>query len=355
MTAATESAKTGTLVVRAFASDDREAWDAFVRRHDRGTFFHLVGWKDAVERVFGHESKYVVAERDGALVGAMPLFLVRSPFTGTNLVSVPYAVYGGPLATDSTALEGLLEHAKREAHDNRVGCLELRYLEAPSEDDGVPSELYTTFIRELCDSPDDTLSLLPKKARAAARQGLERHGLELAAGAWYLDDLHGLFHANKRSLGSPGLPLAWFQALLEAFEDDCVVHVVRKDWRPVAAVMSFRFGDQFLPYYSGKTPEANAWNVDNFLYWQLMTDAVRRGHRVFDFGRSRRDTGAYQFKKNQGFEPRELGYRYHLVKRKHVPKFNPSNPKLNLPRRAWSKLPMFVSKRLGGWLSRYLP
>lgn len=344
-----------TLVVEELGELRRGAWDAFVRRAPTGTPFHLLAWRRAVERIFGHEALYLLARRGEELVGVLPLFRIRSPFVGRNLLSVPYAVYGGIVAVEDEAAAALLAEASRIAHAERVGCMELRYLHEPKGDAAPTTDLYSTFLRELPATADDCLGILPKKARAAARQGRDKHQLELAGGEWYLEDFFDLFTRNKRQLGSPGLPLAWFRALTEELGSECMVHVVRHDLVPVAAVISLRFGASFLPYYSGKREEANQWNVDNFLYWQLMEEAVRQGARIFDFGRSRKDSGPFAFKKNQGFEPTTLNYRYHLVRHKTPPHFNPSNPKLALPRRIWTRIPLFAARLLARPLSRYLP
>jgi FemAB-related protein (PEP-CTERM system-associated) len=343
------------LVVEELGSAAHAAWDAFVRRAPTGTPFHLLAWRRAVERVFGHEPLYLVARRGEEIVGVLPLFHIRSPFVGRNLLSVPYAVYGGIVAVDDEAARALLAEASKIAHAERVGCMELRYLHEPQGDAAPSTDLYSTFLRELPATADDCLGILPKKARAAARAGRDKHALELGSGEWYLEDFFELFTRNKRQLGSPGLPLIWFRTLCEEFGRECVVHVVRHELRPVAAVLSLRFGATFLPYYSGKLEEANQWSVDNFLYWQLMEEAVRSGARIFDFGRSRKDSGPYAFKKNQGFEPTTLHYRYHLVRHKKPPHFNPSNPKLALPRRIWTKMPFWAARALARPLSRYLP
>jgi hypothetical protein len=100
----------------------------------------------------------------------------------------------------------------------------------------------------------------------------------------------------------------------------------------------------------------NSTGVNNFIYCKIMEWAVERGFRVFDFGRSRRDTGPAAFKKNMGFEAEPLHYQYCLLtENAHLPVFNPSNPKLDLPRRIWSRLPPIVTRSLSGPLSRYLP
>ena len=80
------------------------------------------------------------------------------------------------------------------------------------------------------------------------------------------------------------------------------------------------------------------------------------GFTRFDFGRSRVDSGPAHFKRNMGFVAEPLHYEYLLLAADaKIPEFHPGNPKLDLPRRIWSKVPMFAANRLGARLSRYLP
>ena len=67
--------------------------------------------------------------------------------------------------------------------------------------------------------------------------------------------------------------------------------------------MSFYFRDEVLPYYAGDTRGARDLAANDFKYWELMRRACERGMRVFDYGRSKRGTGSFDFKKNWGFEP----------------------------------------------------
>ena len=59
-------------------------------------------------------------------------------------------------------------------------------------------------------------------------------------------------------------------------------------------------------------------------YWELMRLCLRaRGLKVFDYGRSKLNTGSYAFKKNWGFEPTPLHHEYQLYKTDSVPQNNP--------------------------------
>ena len=78
-----------------------------------------------------------------------------------------------------------------------------------------------------------------------------------------------------------------------------------------------------------------------------MRRAGEKGIRVFDFGRSKLDTGSYSFKKNWGFDPQPLYYEYQLHKVKEMPDHNPLNPKYRLFIQAWQRMPLVLANFIG--------
>ena len=126
------------------------------------------------------------------------------------------------------------------------------------------------------------------------------------------------------------------------------------DGRLISGVLSFYFRDEILPYYAGDTEDARGLAGNDFKYWELMRRACERGYRVFDYGRSKVGTGPYDFKRNWGFEPQPLAYRYRLVKADRVPENNPNNPKYRLFIEAWRRLPLPVANFLGPHIVRNL-
>ncbi|MBI3820963.1 MAG: FemAB family PEP-CTERM system-associated protein [Planctomycetes bacterium] len=340
-------------VARARVADEAEM-EAWVLASPRTCFWHLPAWMRAVRAVFPIEDCSLLARRGGRVVGVLPLGLCETLTLGQNLISVPYGVYGGPAGDDETVEMALFEYAKTMAEKERVGCLELRQRDRRIQ--GLPeSDLYVTFEKALPATPDETLQQLPRKARAAARQARDKYQLTFDEGMWFIDDFYALFSRNKHHLGSPPLPKAFFEQLRDEFAGSIYLHIVRHNIKPIGGVMSFKFGDRLLPYYSGGIAEYEHMQCNNFLYWKLMEWGVERGFRSFDFGRSRRDSGPFHFKRNQGFEPQSLHYAYHLVRNREIPRFNPSNPAFDLPRRMWQRLPMPLHEWLGGKLSRFLP
>lgn len=340
------------VTVRPFAPADAAAWDAFVADCPDATFFHRIGWKTAIEESFGHRTHYLCAERDGALCGVLPLVQIKSRLFGNSLISTAFTVYGGPAAVDDAARRALDAAARDLAQRLDVDHLEYRS-RVPRHPDLVSrDDLYVTFRKPLDADPEKNLAAIPRKQRAMVRKGIKA-GLtsELDAG---VDRLHHIYAASVRNLGTPVFAKRYFHALTRAFGADCDIVTILHGDQAVASVMNFYFRDEVIPYYGGGLPEARAVAANDFMYWEVMRRACERGFRLFDFGRSKRDTGAYSFKKHWGFEPAPLAYEFLLRRGGDVPDVNPLNPKYRLAIAAWKRLPLPVAKAIGPLIVRNL-
>jgi FemAB-related protein (PEP-CTERM system-associated) len=328
------------------------AWNAYVEAHPAATFFHLAEWRQWLADVYGHRAYFLAYQCAGRVVGILPLAEVRSLLFGHSLCSLPFCVYGGAVA-DTPAIARLLEdHAAGLADRRGVDHLELRNLDG-ARDDWPGKELYVTFRKAILPDPEANLLAIPRKQRAVVRKGMEA-GLTSVID----DDIQRFFPiyaTSVRNHGTPVFPRRHFSRLLELFGSRCeVTTVVNTDGVALSSVMSFYFRDEVLPYYGGGLVEARNQKAFDFMYWEVLRRAAGRGLQTFDYGRSKLGTGSFSFKKNWGFEPQPLPYRYHLVKRKAVPDINPLNPRFQLFIAGWRRLPVPVANFLGPWLSRSL-
>jgi predicted N-acyltransferase len=213
-----------------------------------------------------------------------------------------------------------------------------------------------TFEKSLPESHEEVLASMKKDERRLVRRAADTHGLEVREGAHFLDELTELFHSSKRRLGSPGLPRAWFAALLEELPGEVALHAVRRGDETLAVSLSFVDGDSLRMYYIGTAEGANeSYATTSFLISELQRWAIERGLRVFDLGRSRRDAGAARFKRNQGFTAAPLHYAHGLVRDTGLPSFHPSNPRTAVLRRTWARLPRAVCVALSEQVAPYLP
>ena len=327
-------------------------WDSYVQHHTEGSLFHLSKWKEVVETTFGHQSHYLAAYTQGQIVGVFPLFEMKSMLFGHFMVSVPFAELGGPLADNENVREMLLNRAVEIATSNGTAYLEMKNI---SPINGLPKkDLYYNFSRRIDADPEANLLAIPRKSRAMVRKGIKA-GLLSDWGNHLLDEFYALLSRNYHRLGTPIFPKKFFREFLNVFKDNAELMIVRKkNGDPIAGVLTFYYQNRVMPYYAGSLTEYRALAANDFMYWALLKRGSERGYEIFDFGRSKIDTGSFSFKKNWGFEPRPLAYQYHLVKGEALPNLSPTNPKYAKKIELWRKMPFAMTKMIGPSLAKYL-
>jgi len=356
------------FTIRFYKDIDKPFWDSYVLNHSHGTFFHLISWKDVIENTFHHKSYYLIAERNGnssnsinstnpvnPIVGILPLFSVKSFLFCKSLVSLPFAAYGGILADSQEVANQLFEKAKG------ITCSEgLEYLELRNRDGGVedlPSkELYVFFRREIFEDLESNMIAIPRKSRRMVRQG-EKAGLTHEFGHEELIPVfYEIFARSYHRLGSPVFSVKLFKNLLDEFKEQANILLVRaQDGRPVSTVLTFFYKDQVLPYYAGSLFEYRELAPNDYMYWQLMKYGCENGYKLFDFGRSKVNTGSYDFKRHWGFEPEPLPYQYFLNRINEIPNLSPANPKYQKKIEIWRKMPFWATQIIGPYIVKYIP
>lgn len=344
-TTAATLASDKSLSVRAMREGDEEPWDRFVFEATAGTFFHRAGWRNIFRDVFGLKPRYLLAERDGKLVGILPLVHQRSLLFGNALLSAPFCVDGGPLAVDVAADAALTAAALSLLNQTRAAYVEFRSRRARHPGWISKTNLYATFAGPI--SADDNANLLaiPRKQRAVVRKTIESSLISEVDPD--VENLFRVYSESVRNLGTPVFPKRYFAELKRVFGSDCDVVVVKDAGAPVSAVLNFYHKETVLPYYGGGTFAARRSGANDFLYWEVIRRASQRGYRRFDFGRSKVGTGAFAFKKNWGFEPDFLEYEYYVRGGGSLPDKNPLNPKYSLLIEAWKRLPLPVANFIG--------
>ena len=323
-------------------------WDEFVRHHPDASFFHLSGWRQ-IAAAFGHRPHYLIVREGGAPAGVLPLAEIRSALFGHALVSTAFCVGGGPLALSPAARADLMNEADRLGRKLGVDYVELRDSGAPLDGWTPHKGLYAGFAGPIAPGEDDNLKQIPRKQRAVVRKGL-------SAGFVVTDDrdtrnFFPLYARNMRDHGTPALPRRFFDRLLALFGGQCSILTVHHGGRAVSSVLSYHFGGRVLPYYTGSLPMARALGANDHMYWALMRRAVARGDRIFDFGRSKVDTGPFHFKRNWGFEPRPIVNLFRLRPGAGLPNINPTNSRYAFFIRAWRRLPLPVANMVSPALS----
>jgi FemAB-related protein (PEP-CTERM system-associated) len=341
------------VVVRELQADQEGDWNQFVATSPMGTFFHQTGWMNVVEDVLGHRCTKLVAWRGDAISGVFPISCIRNKIFGDCLVSLPLAVYGGICADDDESYFSLLNAGGDLANRLHVKYLEMRNRTKPFGT-GLPErDLYVTFTQDLSCGPDRLLQGLPRDTRYIVRKSLK-------AALSFTEDLsveefYELYAGSVHRLGTPVFSRKLFLKLRAEFPNQCRLFGVRKGLKAIAGVFCLYFKDQVMPYYAGSLPEYNRDSPNNFMYWSLMLQSCAEGIQHFDFGRSKRGTGAFNFKSTWSMTMSALPYMFQLVSAKEVPHLSPVDPKFHLPVAVWKRMPFPWTKIVGPRLIPWIP
>lgn len=330
---------------------------AFLADHPGATLFHQPEWLEAVAKGTGNRALVLAAERDGTLVGYLPLHEIHSPVFGRLLASTGFAVGGGLLLAPGTDPAPLLAAVEDLAIRLSCPAIELRGGNLPVEGAGwrLKTEAHCGFVRPLAADDEAQLLAIPRKQRAEVRKGLERD-FAITVGTAPRDRAahYAVYAESVRNLGTPVFPRRLFAAMLDRFGPSADILTVWHRDVPVASVLSLYHRGVVLPYWGGGTRAARPLRANDRMYFELMRHARERGCTAFDFGRSKTGSGAYHFKRNWGFAPEPLAYAAWTAPGHEARDADPTSAKHRALIAAWQRLPLAVANRLGPWIARGL-
>ena len=340
---------------------DADAWNDYARNADVDGHFHDFAWRRVIQRSLRHRPHYLIAKREAAVTGLLPLFDVKSRLFGRSLVSVPFLNGGGLLTGDPSSAEALLARVGDMIRDGGYRYGELRH-RSPLEDQ--PEKLirrqHKVAMRlSLGDDPDALFSRFKGKLRSQVRRP-QKAGAEaqIINGSNVvnrdIDAFYKVFAENMRDLGTPVFPRALFEETINGFQERAWLALVWLDGHPAAAGLMVGAGHSIEMIWASSLRCFNRLSVNMLLYWESMRTAVLNGYRYFDFGRCTPDSPTHRFKAQWGAEPTPLNW-YYVKGEGGIPDVSPDNPKFRAAVRTWRFLPVAVANRLGPLVARSLP
>lgn len=330
---------------------------AFVAAHPDATPFHRPDWLVAVARASGNRALVLGLQHGADLVAILPLLEVHSPFFGGVLVSSGFGVGGGILATGVAPVAELLAFAEAEALRRVCPAIELRGGPLPKGRPGwqVRQDSHCGYAADLAGDDEAQLLWVPRKQRAEVRKGLLQD-LTVSVGNAAADRAahYRVYSESVRNLGTPVFPKRLFSQVLDAFGDDADILTIWHQGSPVASVLSLYHRAAVMPYWGGGTQAARRLRANDRMYFELMLHARRRGCTRFDFGRSKTNSGAGEFKKNWGFEPTPLGYASWTAPGAAPRDADPTSSRHAARIALWKKLPLPIANLIGPVIAKGL-
>jgi len=323
-------------------------WDAYVEGKEPANCYHLHGWRTAGERAYGLRAPYLVARSRprGELLGALPLFFVRSaPLRGYATTGL-FGSYGPVLAEDAGIAALLLREACRRARDAGLGSLRFKGLgEEPAATGFIPLDHWVIATVPLWPSPEQAWAAIRGKERNLVRKARE-HGLEVRRGAEGIAAFYDVLADNMHHKGAPIYGRRFIEELVRAFPRMAEVVTVNQGSRCVAGAVTLTFkGVMAIPFLSSR-PDALWLRPNVLLVWDLISRACAAGVRTLDFGTSLRGSSALRFKLHWGAHttPRSILVR---ALRGRPPAMDVESPVIRAGVALWQRLPRAWADALG--------
>ncbi|MDL2351954.1 MAG: FemAB family PEP-CTERM system-associated protein [Pseudomonadota bacterium] len=331
--------------------------EAFVQAHPDGTPFHRPAWLLASAAGTGNRAHALLAERGGEIAAYLPLTEIHSPLFGRMIASSGFAVGGGLLAADGVSGAGIFAALEELALRLSCSAIELRGGLLPQRRAGwsIKRDSHCGFVLPVAADDEAQLTQIPRKQRAEVRKGLTGE-LTVTVGTAATERAahHAVYAESVRNLGTPVFPARLFAEVLDAFGSDADILTVWNGSNPVASVLSLYHDGAVMPYWGGGTHAARRLRANDRMYYELMLHARRRGCERFDFGRSKTHSGAYDFKRNWGFEPEPLSYAVWTAPGAAPRDADPTSAKHAARIALWKRLPLPLANRIGPHIARGL-
>lgn len=299
----------------------------------------------------------ISAQRGDAIVGTLPLVLVRTRLFGRFLVSLPFVNSSGVVAEDAAVARLLVDRAVALADEHDVRYLELRHEAATAVEHPALSATRTSKVHMRLPLPataDALWASFKPKVRNQIRKGASSELRAAWGGVELLGEFYGVFSRNMRDLGTPVFGRRLFREILSQFAGQAELCVVRLGDRPVGGALLVH-GERYTEVPSASTlREYNHLNVNMWMYWELLQRAISRAAPAFDFGRSTVDSNTYRFKKQWGAAPEAAVWQYY-VRQGQIDDVRPDNPKYRLMIATWRKLPVWLTRVIGPAIVRGIP
>jgi FemAB-related protein (PEP-CTERM system-associated) len=341
------------MEIVALTEDLEAEWAAYVSGRPALSAAHLLGWRNAVRRAYGHLPCHLVAREGGKVVGVLPLFLVRHPMFGRSLVTAPFLSHGGLSADGAEAARALIDSARDVRRQWRARYVEFRSLE-PRGYGLRLKEKYCAHLLRLDADPDVVWRRCENRARTATRKA-SRLDLAVERGSHLLNSFTAVVTRQMRDLGTPFHGPGFYRAIVGELPEHVEIFTVRQGGDVLGGGLAVRSGDTLHWVYGGCLRSSRGLAAMNLLTWEIIRFGCLEKMSWLDFGRSRWDSGAALFKRQWGARAVPLFYEYDLADGLRVPDMDPTNPRFRLAIAIWRRLPVWLAAQVGPALIRGIP
>lgn len=347
------------MITKCFLNDESEAeqWDAFVESHPEGSPYHLSCWLRTIQKTYSFKPlMYVLKNGNGKISGIFPCFFIRSLFTGSRVVSLPFSDQCGPLFNDHHQEKDALAEIVEE-HGNQVSYIEIR---SPlSEESGFACHnYYKRHILQLSPDPSEVRKGINKRTIQYSIRKAKKVGVEIKEenNQFGIEEFYRLNMLTRKKHGVPSQPMKFFRNLFEYMVSKGYAFILLAfyDSKVIAASLFFKFKETLHYKYNASDPQyLSGAKPNHLLTWHAIEQGCLGGHRFLDFGRTSPDNkGLTRYKEMWGARPVDAPY-YYYPRITGASATEESGKLYKTMTSIWRKLPEPILERIGPMIYKH--
>lgn len=338
------------LAVHVLGNGDANLWKEAVASLPGADASHDWRWGEVLEAAYGWRPERVVWRRSEGWAAAVQFHVFPHRLRRIG-ISSPFLTTGGLLAGADVSLDCCRRDLGRIAGTMGLRHVDLREVGAGGGGGCDEEFTFRLRLRSRAELMDSFPSKLRSQIRKPQKDGYSAGPVDGSALVFYEQ-----FRRRMHAFGTPVHASRLFSEWLARMPDVCRQFVVRDPDGEVVGgmLMAVAHGVASIPFAVVHEPQRRS-AANMLLYWEALAGAADAGCAVVDFGRSRKGSGTWEFKRQWG------GEALPLVNRRCAPSgcvtagFGLRGAWAERFTSAWSRLPAWLADAMGPGVRRFIP
>ena len=291
------------------------------------------------QKTFNWKCKYLLLKSDEEIIAFFPVVLIKN-----KLISIPHFSYGCVFCKDVQEINNneLIQQFKPVLNDHSIKEYELRSFSKLTEN--TYSDKILSYIR--LKDHNKIFTGFKSNVRRKIRKTV-KNGLTIKQGKTeLLNDFYTVLCKNSHRLGAPVLPVSFFKNLLTDYEyGDSLVFVTYLNEKPIGSAFLLSYNGYFENTWFATLKKHNHLYTSYLLHWSMIKYACNNGGEIYSFGRSTKDSGVHNYKKQWGTSDKQLYWNYSHQKRFNI-------RKQRWIKEIWKLIPLPIVRIVGPYFAK---
>lgn len=338
---------------------DDPRWTEFLSKTEH-QIFHRPEYKEFIEQTFHNTKSLYLAIVEENIKMIFPIFLVNQPllrkifFTPffdifkPKLISAAFHDFGGPIGDlKNEYLISIIKYLKEKYP--KINHLEIKH------EDTIFSKLikkqeYNKFVISL-DNKEIVWNNIQKYKRKAVkksqREGIITHEIQESE----INELYTLYLKNMRLFGELPYPKKYFINFYKYFINNSLGKCFGAYYnnKLVSVLLGYTVNKKVHIIIAVSDPKYRDFRPNDAVHWKFIEWACDNKYEQFDFGRTRKESGQYEYKRKWGGEIKELTTYYMPFQETDIPTIDPTNPKYQTFIKIEQHLPLWFTQYISSW------